>query len=113
MSILLDQTNRVLVMGATGNYGKFFMTDSGGYGTTIVAGVSPGRGGSDVDGVPVFESAKAAVAATRADTAMVFVPPHLVRTAAIEAIEERTSMLWARVMRGTSSMENSVAPASA
>ena len=87
MSILLDQTNRVLVMGATGNYGKFFMTDSGGYGTTIVAGVSPGRGGSDVDGVPVFEAARAAVAATRADTAMVFVPPHLVRAAAIEAIE--------------------------
>ena len=87
MSILLDQTNRVLVMGATGNYGKFFMKDAGSYGTTIVAGVSPGRGGSDVDGVPVFESAMAAVAATRADTAMVFVPPILVRAAAIEAIE--------------------------
>ena len=87
MSILLDQTNRVLVMGATGNYGRFFMKDAGGYGTTIVAGVSPGRGGSDVDGVPVFESARAAVAATRADTAMVLVPPILVRAAAIEAIE--------------------------
>ncbi len=87
MSILLDQTNRVLVMGATGNYGKFFMKDAGSYGTTIVAGVSPGRGGTDVDGVPVFESARAAVAATRADTAMVFVPPVLVRAAAIEAIE--------------------------
>jgi succinyl-CoA synthetase alpha subunit len=87
MSILLDQSNRVLVMGATGNYGKFFMKDSGGYGTTIVAGVSPGRGGTNVDGVPVFDNAKAAVAATRADSAMIFVPPVLVRAAVIEAIE--------------------------
>ena len=87
MSILLDQTNRVLVMGVTGNYGKFFVTDSGGYGTTVVAGVSPGRGGSNVDGIPVFESAAAARNATSADTAMVFVPPPLVRAAAIEAIE--------------------------
>ena len=87
MSILLDQSNRVLVMGITGNYGKFFVTDSGGYGTTVVAGVSPGRGGSDVDGIPVFESAYAACIATSADTAMVFVPPPLVRAAAIEAID--------------------------
>jgi succinyl-CoA synthetase alpha subunit len=87
MSILLDQSNRVLVMGITGNYGKFFVTDSGGYGTTVVAGVSPGRGGTDVDGIPVFEGARAACQATQADTAMVFVPPPLVRAAAIEAIE--------------------------
>src|SRR5262245_15322584 len=74
-------------MGITGNYGKFFVTDSGIYGTTIVAGVSPGRGGTSVDGVTVFESAAAACKSTRADTAMVFVPPALVRAAAIEAIE--------------------------
>ena len=79
MSILLDQSNRVLVMGITGNYGKFFVTDSGGYGTTVVAGVSPGRGGTDVDGIPVFEGARAACQATQADTAMVFVPPPFLR----------------------------------
>ena len=87
MSILLDRSNRVLVMGITGNYGKFFVTDSGGYGTQVVAGVSPGRGGGNVDGIPVFGNASAACKATRADTAMVFVPPPLVRAAAIEAIE--------------------------
>lgn len=87
MSILLDQSNRVLVMGITGNYGTFFVNDARASGTQVVAGVSPGRGGTDVDGVPVFNSAVAACREAGADTAMVFVPPALVRAAAVEAIE--------------------------
>lgn len=87
MSILLDNGSRVVVQGVTGAMGTFFVTDSRRYGTNIVAGVSPGRGGHNVEGVPVFESVADAVSKSGADTAMVFVPPIAVRSAAIEAIE--------------------------
>lgn len=87
MSILLDATNRVLVQGITGAMGTFFINDARPYGTTIVAGVSPGRGGANVEGVPVFASVAVACRETGADTAMVYVPPAAVRGAAVEAIE--------------------------
>jgi len=61
MSILLDKTNRVLIQGATGAMGTFFVEDARKYGTTIVAGVSPGREGTTVGGdVPVFSSVREA-----------------------------------------------------
>lgn len=87
MSILLDRTNRVLVQGVTGQMGTFFVEDARQYGTTIVAGVSPGREGTMVGNVPVFGSVRAAHAATDADTAIVFVPPPAVLGAALETIE--------------------------
>jgi succinyl-CoA synthetase alpha subunit len=88
MSILLDRTNRVLVQGATGAMGTFFVEDARRYGTRVVAGVSPGRAGTTVGGdVPVFGSARAARDGAAADTAIVFVPPAAVHGAAIEAIE--------------------------
>jgi succinyl-CoA synthetase alpha subunit len=87
MSILLDRSNRVLVQGITGAMGTFFVEDGRRYGTQIVAGVSPGRGGSDSAGVPVFASVADARAATGADTAMIFVPAPSVAGAAIEALE--------------------------
>jgi succinyl-CoA synthetase alpha subunit len=88
MSILLDRSNRVLVQGATGQMGTFFVEDARKYGTTIVAGVSPGREGTTVGAdVPVFASTRSACKETGADTAIVFVPPALVLGAAIEAIE--------------------------
>lgn len=95
MSILLDKSNRVVVQGITGAMGTFFVTDSRGYGTQIVAGVSPGRGGNNVEGVPVFESVADAVRNAGADTAMVFVPPASVRSAAIEAIESGCKLVVA------------------
>ena len=87
MSILLDRSNRVLVQGVTGQMGTFFVEDARKYGTNMVAGVSPGRAGTVVGDVPVFASVRAAVDATRADTAMVFVPPAAVLGAALEALE--------------------------
>ena len=88
MSILLDRTNRVLIQGATGQMGTFFIEDARAYGTRIVAGVSPGRDGTTVGGdVPVFGSVRAAREETGADTAIVFVPPAAVLGATIEAIE--------------------------
>ena len=88
MSILLDRTNRVLIQGATGQMGTFFVEDARKYGTNVVAGVSPGREGTTVGGdVPVFASVRTARADTGADTAIVFVPPAAVLGATIEAIE--------------------------
>lgn len=88
MSILLDRSNRVLIQGATGQMGTFFVQDARKYGTCVVAGVSPGREGTSVgEDVPVFGSVRAAREATGADTAIVFVPPAAVLGATIEAIE--------------------------
>lgn len=87
MSILLDRTNRVLVQGVTGQMGTFFVQDARRYGTTVVAGVSPGRAGTMVGDVPVFGSVREAREATGADTAIVFVPPAAVLGGALEAIE--------------------------
>jgi succinyl-CoA synthetase alpha subunit len=88
VSILLDGTNRVLIQGATGQMGTFFVNDARKYGTRVVAGVSPGREGAMVGGdVPVFGSVRTAREETGADTAIVFVPPAAVLGAAIESIE--------------------------
>jgi succinyl-CoA synthetase alpha subunit len=88
MSILLDRSNRVLIQGATGHMGTFFVEDARKYGTTVVAGVSPGREGTTVGGdVPVFGNVRTARRETGADTAIVFVQPAAVAGAAIEAIE--------------------------
>jgi succinyl-CoA synthetase alpha subunit len=87
MSILLDGGNRVLVQGVTGHMGKFFVGDAVRYGTTVVAGVSPGRGGGVVDGVTVFNSVAMACRETAADTAIVFVPPAAVLGAVLEAVD--------------------------
>jgi len=87
MSILLDQTNRVLIQGITGHMGRFAATDLGKYGTRIVAGVSPGRGGTVVEDVPVFDDVGSACRETGADTSVVFVPPAAVLGAVVEAVE--------------------------
>jgi succinyl-CoA synthetase alpha subunit len=87
MSVLLDRSNRVLVQGITGHMGRFFVEDSRSYGTTIVAGVSPGRSGSHVENIPVFNSVADACREVGADTAMVFVQPPAVLGAVLEAID--------------------------
>ena len=87
MSILLDRSNRVLVQGITGQMGRFFAGDALRYGTAVVAGVSPGRGGGFVDDIPIFDSVAIARCETGADTAIAFVPPDSIRGAALEAID--------------------------
>ncbi|MFC2050169.1 succinate--CoA ligase subunit alpha [Chloroflexota bacterium] len=87
MSILLDKTTRVLVQGVTGRIGRIqtkWMLD---YGTNIVAGVTPGKGGEVVEGVPVFNTIAEAVAKTGAEASVFFVPPPFVKEAAIETID--------------------------
>ena len=72
MAILVDRDTRLVVSGITGREGTFHSLRNRDYGTNVVAGVTPGKGGQDVDGIPVFNTFHAAVQETQANTAMVF-----------------------------------------
>ncbi len=87
MAIFIDEETRVIVQGITGNQGKFHAGLMQEYGTKIVAGVTPGRGGEEVLGVPVYNTVKKAVEEKGADTLIIFVPAPFARDAALEAIE--------------------------
>jgi succinyl-CoA synthetase alpha subunit len=75
VSILVDAHTRLCVSGITGREGTFHSLRNRDYGTNVVGGVTPGKGGQDVDGIPVFDTFHEAVQRTGANTAMVFVPP--------------------------------------
>jgi succinyl-CoA synthetase alpha subunit len=85
MAIFIDQDTKVVVQGLTGGQGRFHGLRNRDYGTKVVAGVTPGKGGQDVDGVPVFDSVVEAVAATGADASFVAVPPRAAPSAILEA----------------------------
>jgi succinyl-CoA synthetase alpha subunit len=85
MSILVDTGTRLCVSGITGREGTFHSLRNRDYGTHVVAGVTPGKGGQDVDGIPVFNTFHEAVAATGANTAMIFVPPRFAADSILEA----------------------------
>jgi succinyl-CoA synthetase alpha subunit len=87
MAILIDERSRVLVQGITGSEGAFHAARMRAAGTTLVAGVSPGKSGQSVDGVPVYDAVAPAVAATGADVAVLFVPARFARDAMIEAAD--------------------------
>ncbi|RMG01231.1 MAG: succinate--CoA ligase subunit alpha [Planctomycetota bacterium] len=84
MSILVDANTKVLCQGITGKAGWFHTRHCREYGTNIVGGVTPGKGGSDMEGIPVFDTVAEAVEQTGADATMIFVPPPF----AADAIEE-------------------------
>ena len=86
MAILVDGGTRLLVQGLTGSEGRFHGLRNREYGTQVVAGVTPGKGGQDVEGIPVFDTVAAAVEETGANTAMVFVPAPFAADAIFEAI---------------------------
>ncbi|MEA2323150.1 MAG: succinyl-CoA synthetase alpha subunit [Solirubrobacteraceae bacterium] len=87
MSILIDKDTRLCVSGITGREGTFHALNNKRYGTNVVAGVTPGKGGQDVDGVPVFNTFHDAVEGTDANTAMVFVPARFAADSVIEAAD--------------------------
>ncbi len=87
MSIFVDENTKVIVQGLTGGQCKFHGLRNRDYGTKIVGGVTPGKGGTDVDGIPVFNTVKEAVAATGASASFVSVPPKFAAGAIIEAAE--------------------------
>lgn len=95
MSILIDENTRVVVQGITGNQGRFDTKLALAYGVKIVAGVTPGRGGENVEGVPVFDTVGQAVGGTGANAAVLYVPLAGIRDAVIEAVEAGCKVLLA------------------
>ncbi|MGD8443634.1 MAG: succinate--CoA ligase subunit alpha, partial [Desulfobacterales bacterium] len=87
MSIFVDKNSRVVVQGITGREGQFHTRQCVDYGTRVVAGVTPGKAGQNVDDIPVFNTVKAAVAATGANCSLIFVPPAFAADAIMEATD--------------------------
>ena len=93
MSILVGDRTALVVQGITGNEGTFHSLRNRGYGTSVVAGVTPGKGGQDVEGIPVFDTVARAVAETGANTSMVFVPPRFAAEAILEAADAGVALV--------------------
>jgi succinyl-CoA synthetase alpha subunit len=87
MAIIVDSQTRLVVQGLTGSEGRFHGLRNRVYGTNVVAGVTPGKGDQDVDGVPVFDTVASAVRETGANTSMVFVPAPFAADAIYEAVD--------------------------
>ena len=95
MSILVDKNNRLLVQGITGRDGSFHAMRCREYGTDLVAGVTPGKGGTDVEGVPVYDSVQRAVAETGANVALIFVPAPFAADAILESADAGVPLIIA------------------
>jgi succinyl-CoA synthetase alpha subunit len=87
MAIFVDETTKVVVQGLTGGQGRYHGLRNKAYGTQVVGGAVPGKGGTEVEGIPVYDSVKDAVAATGANASFVVVPPRFASDAILEAAE--------------------------
>ncbi len=87
MAIIVDSETRLVVQGLTGSEGRFHGVRNRDYGTQVVAGVTPGKGGQDVEGIPVFNTVAEAVAETGANTSMIFVPARFAADAIYEGVD--------------------------
>jgi succinyl-CoA synthetase alpha subunit len=85
MAVLVDSDTRLCVAGITGREGSFHTLNNRNYGTNVVGGVTPGKGGQDVEGIPVFDDWASAMAQAQPNTAMIFVPPRFAADAILEA----------------------------
>ena len=94
MSILIDESTRLIVQGITGREGSYHTEQMIKYGTKVVGGVTPGKGGQEVCGVPVFNSVKEAMAATGADATVIFVPAKFMKDSVMEAIDAGMKMVF-------------------
>jgi succinyl-CoA synthetase alpha subunit len=93
MSIFVNRDTRLLVQGITGKEGQFHTRNCVAYGTQVVAGVTPGKGGQDMDRIPVFNTVADAVRATGADASMIFVPPPFAADAILEAADAGVALI--------------------
>jgi len=95
MSVLVGEDTRLCVSGITGREGTFHAMNNRRYGTQVVAGVTPGKSGEDVEGVPVFDTFHDAVVQTGANTAMIFVPPRFAADSILEAEDAGVELIVA------------------
>ncbi len=93
MAVLVDDRTKVVVAGITGSEGTFHALRNRSYGTQVVAGVTPGKGGQDVDGIPVFDTVADAVEQTEANTSLIFVPARFAAEAIYEAADARVGLI--------------------
>jgi len=93
VAILVDGATKVVVSGLTGREGRFHALRNRAYGTNIVAGVTPGKAGQDVEGIPVFDTIADAVAETAANTSLIFVPPRFAIEAILEAADSELDLI--------------------
>jgi succinyl-CoA synthetase alpha subunit len=93
MSILVDQTTRVICQGITGRQGAFHTRQAVSYGTKMVGGVTPGKGGEDLDGLPIFNTVSEAVRETRADASVIYVPAPFAADAIMEAADAGVGLI--------------------
>src|SRR5215831_15482553 len=87
MSVLIDKSTRLLVQGLTGREGTFHAKQAAAYHTTVVGGVTPGKGGSTHEGWPIFDTVQEAVKQTGANATVIFVPPPFAADAVMEAAD--------------------------
>lgn len=93
MSVLVNKDTKVIVQGITGSQGLFHTKQMIEYGTKIVGGVTPGKGGTDIEGVPVFDTVEDAVKATGANASVVYVPPAFAVDAIMEAVDAKVDLV--------------------
>jgi len=93
MSVLVDRDTRLVVQGITGREGQFHARGAMDYGTKVVAGVTPGKGGTSVEGVPVFDTVAQTVCETGANASVIFVPPPFAADAILEAVDAGVALV--------------------
>ncbi len=93
MSIMINKKTRLITIGITGKQGTFHTQQSAAYGTNVVGGVTPGKGGTVHEGFPVFNTVKEAVEKTQANAAMIFVPPPFAADAILECIDSKMPII--------------------
>jgi succinyl-CoA synthetase alpha subunit len=93
MAIIIDENTRVVVQGLTGREGRFHALRNRDYGTKVVAGVTPGKGGTDVEGIPVFDTMVEAVSETGANASIIFVPARFTADAVYEAADSGVGVI--------------------
>ncbi len=95
MATLIDESTRLVVQGLTGEQGRFHSLRNRASGTSVVAGVTPGKGGTDVEGIPVFDTVLEAVAATGANASVIYVPARFAADAVLEAADAGVALVVA------------------
>src|SRR5213594_2819975 len=93
MAIIVDRGTRLVVQGLTGSEGRFHGLRNRASGTNVVAGVTPGKGGQDVEGIPVFDTVADAVEQTGANTSLIFVPARFAAEAVYEAADSNVRLI--------------------
>src|SRR3954447_2631556 len=93
MAVLIDKSTRLIVQGLTGREGTFHAKGAQAYGTNVVGGVTPGKGGTTHEGWPVFNTVREAVDKTGADATVIFVPPPFAADAIMEAVDTEIPLI--------------------